>query len=60
MSNEALLVSRVALLGDRKAFCQLVEAYQSPIRRFFRLSRKFCGNDNILRYYFFSNDRMRI
>ena len=35
MSNEALLVSRAALLGDRKAFCQLVEVYQSPIRRFF-------------------------
>jgi len=33
--NDALLVSRVALLGDRKAFNQLVEAYQSPIRRFF-------------------------
>ena len=35
MHNDALLVSRVALLGDRKAFNQLVEAYQSPIRRFF-------------------------
>ena len=35
MQNDALLVSRVALLGDRKAFSQLVEAYQSPIRRFF-------------------------
>ena len=35
MHNEALLVSRVALLGDRKAFGQLVEAYQLPIRRFF-------------------------
>ena len=35
MHNEALLVSHVALLGDRKAFSQLVEAYQSPIRRFF-------------------------
>ena len=35
MSNDALLVSRVALLGDEDAFCQLVEAYQSPIRRFF-------------------------
>ena len=33
--NDAWLVSRVALLGDRKAFSQLVEAYQSPIRRFF-------------------------
>ena len=33
--NDALLVSRVALLGDRKAFNQLVETYQSPIRRFF-------------------------
>ena len=30
-----MLVSRVALLGDRKAFNQLLEAYQSPIRRFF-------------------------
>jgi len=35
MHNDALLVSRVALLGDRKAFNQLVEIYQSPIRRFF-------------------------
>ena len=35
MQNEALLVSRAALLGDSKAFNQLVEAYQSPIRRFF-------------------------
>ena len=35
MQNEALLVSRAALLGDRKAFNQLVEVYQSPIRRFF-------------------------
>ena len=35
MQNDALLVSRAALLGDRKAFGQLVEAYQSPIRRFF-------------------------
>ena len=35
MHNDALLVSRVALLGDRKAFSQLVETYQSPIRRFF-------------------------
>jgi RNA polymerase sigma-70 factor (ECF subfamily) len=35
MQNDALLVSRSALLGDRKAFNQLVEAYQSPIRRFF-------------------------
>jgi RNA polymerase sigma-70 factor (ECF subfamily) len=30
-----LSVSRAALLGDRKAFSQLVEAYQSPIRRLF-------------------------
>ena len=35
MQNDALLVSRVALLGDRKAFSKLVEMYQSPIRRFF-------------------------
>ena len=35
MQNDALLVSRAALLGDGKAFSQLVEAYQSPIRRFF-------------------------
>jgi len=35
MHNEAWLVSRAALLGDRKAFSQLVETYQSPIRRFF-------------------------
>jgi len=33
--NDALLVSRVVLIDDRKAFSQLVEAYQSPIRRFF-------------------------
>ena len=33
-NNGTLLVSRVALLGDMKAFSQLVEAYQSPIRRF--------------------------
>jgi RNA polymerase sigma-70 factor (ECF subfamily) len=35
MQNDALLVSRVALTGDRNAFSQLVETYQSPIRRFF-------------------------
>jgi RNA polymerase sigma-70 factor (ECF subfamily) len=35
MQNEALLVSRAALLGDRDAFGRLVEAYQSPVRRFF-------------------------
>ena len=35
MQNEALLVTRAALLGDREAFNRLVEAYQSPIRRFF-------------------------
>jgi len=35
MQSDALLVSRASLLGDRKAFSQLVEAYQSPIRRFF-------------------------
>jgi len=35
MQNEALLVSRVALLGDRNAFNRLVELYRSPIRRFF-------------------------
>ena len=35
MHNDALLVSRAALLGDRKAFSQLVETYQSSIRRFF-------------------------
>ena len=35
MQNDALLVSRAALLGDRKAFNCLVETYQSPIRRFF-------------------------
>ena len=37
--NEALLVS-CAVLGDRKSFSQLVEVYQSPIRRlFFNLTR---------------------
>ncbi|SHF21856.1 RNA polymerase sigma-70 factor, ECF subfamily [Dysgonomonas macrotermitis] len=35
MKNDTLLVSRIILLGDRKAFNQLVEFYQSPIRRFF-------------------------
>ncbi|GHT42469.1 RNA polymerase sigma factor [Bacteroidia bacterium] len=35
MLNEALLVSRAALLGDKNAYSQLVVAYQSPIRRFF-------------------------
>ena len=34
MPNDTLLVSRATLLGDRKAFGQLVEAYRSPIRRF--------------------------
>ena len=33
--NDTLLVSRAALLGDRQAFGRLVEAYQSPVRRFF-------------------------
>jgi len=32
--SDTLLVSRAALLGDKGAFCRLVEAYQSPIRRF--------------------------
>jgi RNA polymerase sigma-70 factor (ECF subfamily) len=32
--NDRLLVSRAALLGDKGAFCRLVEAYQSSIRRF--------------------------
>lgn len=35
MKNDTLFVSRVILLGDRKAFNKLVELYQSPIRRFF-------------------------
>lgn len=35
MKNDTLLVSKVILLGDRKAFNRLVEAYQSPVRRFF-------------------------
>jgi RNA polymerase sigma-70 factor (ECF subfamily) len=35
MHNDALFVSRAALLGDREAFTKLVETYQSPIRRFF-------------------------
>lgn len=34
MKNDTLLVSKVILLGDRKAFNRLVEAYQSPVRRF--------------------------
>ncbi len=35
LKSEALLVSRIALLGDKKAFNQLVECYQSHVRRFF-------------------------
>jgi len=35
MLNDTLLVSRSSLLGDKKAFGQLVKVYQSPIRRFF-------------------------
>jgi RNA polymerase sigma-70 factor (ECF subfamily) len=35
MLNEALLVSRAALWGDKEAFGRLVENYQSPLRRFF-------------------------
>jgi RNA polymerase sigma-70 factor (ECF subfamily) len=34
MQNDAWHVSQAALLGNRQAFSQLVEAYQSPIRRF--------------------------
>lgn len=34
MKNEKALVSRVAIFGDKKAFNQLLELYQSPIRRF--------------------------
>jgi len=45
MQNDAWLVSRAALLGDKKAFSQLVEAYQSPIRRFlFNLTN---GNEEL-------------
>ena len=35
MKNETLAVLRIALLGDEKAFGQLVGFYQAPIRRFF-------------------------
>jgi RNA polymerase sigma-70 factor (ECF subfamily) len=35
LMTDAALVSRASLLGDRKAFNQLVERYQSPVRRFF-------------------------
>jgi RNA polymerase sigma-70 factor (ECF subfamily) len=35
MRNEALLVSRAAMLGDKDAYGQLVTMYQSPVRRFF-------------------------
>ena len=45
MRNDTLLVSRASLLGDRKAFSQLVENYQSPIRRFFF---HLTGNDEEL------------
>jgi RNA polymerase sigma-70 factor (ECF subfamily) len=34
MQNDVFLVSRAALLGDKKAFSKLIETYQSPIRRF--------------------------
>ena len=45
MLNETLLVSRAALLGDKDAFNQLVEAYQSPIRRFF--FNLTCGDEEL-------------
>ncbi len=44
-ANDALLVSRAALLGDRSAFSLLVERYQSPIRRF--LSNLTQGNEEL-------------
>jgi len=34
-ANETFLVVQAALLGDKGAFGRLVEAYQSPLRRFF-------------------------
>lgn len=33
--NEKLLLSRIIIGGDRKAFRKLIEFYQSPVRRFF-------------------------
>jgi RNA polymerase sigma-70 factor (ECF subfamily) len=42
--EEAALVSRVALLGDRKAFGILVEAYRSPVLRFLR---NLCGDEEL-------------
>ncbi|MDR3366005.1 MAG: sigma-70 family RNA polymerase sigma factor [Prevotellaceae bacterium] len=43
--NEVALVSRAALLGDREAFGELVEAYRSPVLRFLR---NLCGGDEEL------------
>jgi RNA polymerase sigma-70 factor (ECF subfamily) len=34
-ASDTLLVAQAALLGDKGAFGRLVEAYQSPLRRFF-------------------------
>lgn len=39
VNNDAILVSRAALTGDKEAFCRLVERYQPSVRGFlFRLS----------------------
>lgn len=44
-SNEAILITRAALLGDSRAFGKLVEHYQSPIRRF--LFNATCGDEEL-------------
>lgn len=35
MTTDISLVTQVAVLGDRRAFDELVRRYQSPVRRFF-------------------------
>ncbi|MDR0711090.1 MAG: sigma-70 family RNA polymerase sigma factor, partial [Prevotellaceae bacterium] len=42
--DELALVSRVALLGDRRAFESLVEAYRLPVLRFLR---NLCGDEEL-------------
>ena len=44
--NDIMLVTRVRMLHDNKAFDSLVVKYQQPIRRFFfkaATSRRRCG-----------------
>ncbi|MDR0566284.1 MAG: sigma-70 family RNA polymerase sigma factor [Prevotellaceae bacterium] len=42
--DEVALVARAALLGDRRAFGLLVEAYRSPVQRFLR---NLCGDEEL-------------